>query len=112
MATFTLEDLKSTVEKKYAPVFIETSDETFELKNLMQLPEKPRNAVIELTEVFDEDDLTLDKQIETFRKILELVEANGKGKALLDLVGDNTALLLEISTLWMENSQVGEAEQS
>ena len=49
MATFSLDQLKETVSEKYEPTIIENGDDKFVLPNLLQLPEKRRNRVIELT---------------------------------------------------------------
>ena len=112
MATFSLDTLKAEVEKKYAPTVIETADSEFVLQNMMQLPAAKRKKVLSLTDKLEDEEMDFDQQIGMFQQIVEIVEDNGKGKELLKLVGDNTALLIDIATLWMESSQVGEAEQS
>lgn len=116
MATFTLSDLRNEVSKKYAPTVIENGKETFTLQNMLQLPSKKRNEVMDLVDKFENDDEAegdgLDAQLETFRDIIVAVEANDKGEDLLELLGDNPALLLELATSWMGSTQLGEAERS
>lgn len=111
MATFTLTDLKNEVSKKYAPTVIENGDKTYTLQNLMQIGSEDRDKVLELIEDIDSENKTLDDQIAVFRSIVEIVEENGNGGELLELLGDNTALVMELVNTWMDGTQLGEAER-
>lgn len=111
MATFTLTDLKNEVAKKYAPTVIENGDKTYTLQNLMQINTEDRDKVLELIEDIDSEKKTLDDQIAVFRSIVEIVEENGNGGELLELLGDNTALVMELVNTWMDGTQLGEAER-
>lgn len=119
MATFTLTDLRNEVSKKYAPTVIENGADTYTLQNLIQLPKDKREEVTALVDKFesssdDEEDegLGLEGQMDTFRDIILAVETEGKGQELLDLLGDNPALLMELASAWMTGTQLGEAEHS
>ena len=115
MATFTLEDLKNEVSKKYAPTVIKNGTDQYILQNLLQLPAKKRNKTMDLVDTInseDEEKSGLDHQVGVFREIIKIVEANDKGQELLGLLGDNDALVLELVTSWMDSSQLGEAEPS
>lgn len=115
MATFTLTDLKNEVSKKYAPTVIENGKDEYVLQNLLQLPAEKRNKVLEIVDSLDEEDgekVGLDGQVEKFRELIIAAEENDKGEELLTLIGDNTALLIELATRWMETTQMGEAERS
>ena len=112
MATFSLSELRAEVERKYAPTIVENGSDRFELQNLLQLPEKRRDQVIELVESIEEDTEeghNLTEQLKVFEKIVVFTERNGRGQELLDLLGDNTAMVFELVTKWLEASQVGEA---
>lgn len=114
MATFTLADLKAEVSKKYAPTIVENGDEEFVLQNLLQLPAKRRTQVLNLTsDVGGEDkEFDLDEEVKVFRKIIEIVTEDDKGKELNALLGDNDALVVQLVTTWMDGTQLGEAEPS
>lgn len=122
MATFSLTDLKNAVDKKYAPTIVENGSDTYTFQNLLQLPTERRDAVMKLIdsvsgneddEDSDEaDDVGLANELETFSEILRLVEINDKGQELIDLLGDNTAMLIELGSAWMNGSQLGEAVPS
>lgn len=114
MSTFTLTDLKAEVEKKYAPVIIEDGDEKFILPNLLQLDAKVRREVLDLLDTIDtdEDDEDIDDQLEVFSALIRLLVSEGKGDKFLELLGGNTALVIEIANKWMDGTQLGEAERS
>lgn len=122
MATFTLTDLRNEVSKKYAPTVIENGDDEYILQNVMQMPEKKRRLVTELIEEIGADDKDndedkegadeIDSQTATLRKIIIAAEKNDKGEELLELIGDNVAMLVELFNSWTEGTQLGEASQS
>lgn len=119
MATFSLTDLKNAVDKKYAPTIVENGTDTYTFQNMLQLPTKRRDKVMELIdsvsaseESEEGNDGTITDELETFSEILRLVEVNDRGQELIDLLGDNTAMLIELGSAWMNGSQLGEAEPS
>lgn len=115
MATFTLEDLKNEVSKKYAPTVIKNGTDEYVLQNLLQLPSKKRNQTMDLVETIDseeEEKSGIDHQVGVFREIIKVVVANDRGQDLLGLLGDNDALVIELVSAWMDSSQLGEAEPS
>lgn len=115
MATFTLTDLRNEVTKKYAPTVIENGDDKYILQNLMQMPEKQRRAIEALVDSIQdepEDGDNVESQTGVFRQIIVAAEGNGRGEELLDLLGDNLAMLVELVNSWMEGTQLGEASQS
>lgn len=114
MAKFTLDDLQAEVDKKYAPTVIEAGDKEFVLPNALQLPEKQQAEVFDLIDANDEadDDIRLDTVVDSFKKVIRIVTKDGKGDELLELVGDNSAAILELMSHWQEGTQLGEAEKS
>lgn len=111
MATFTLTDLKKSVDSKYAPTIVKNGKAEYRLDPLLRLPKEKRDAVLELTDKFD-GDAELDDQLETVSEIIRTVEINGKGDELLDLFGGDAAMVLELGLTWMNGSELGEAERS
>lgn len=118
MATFTLTDLRNEVTKKYAPTIIENGDDKYILQNLMQMEERKRRAIEQLVDSIQdepeagEDGSDAENQTEVFRQILVAAEDNDRGEELLELLGDNLAMLVELVNSWMEGTQLGEASQS
>jgi len=115
MATFTLNDLRNEVSKKYAPTVIENGKDTYTLQNMLQLPTKKRKEVMELVDSVGGDDeggSSIEDQLEIFRKIIIAAEEDDKGDELLELLGDNTAMIYEVVSSWMETTQLGEAGSS
>lgn len=115
MATFTLDALKSEVSKKYESTVVTDGDNHYELPNILQLPEKKRDEVLALVDQVDEDsaeDMPIKEQLAIFKDLVIAAEKNDKGEQLLELLGDNTAMLFELVTTWLETAQVGEAELS
>lgn len=114
MATFTLDSLREAVDKKYSPTVIEDGDKKYELPNILRMEKEKRDKVFDLIgsiegaiEEGDGDDF--DTQFDIFREILTTAEANGNGKELVGLLED-PAMLIEVATTWMEDSELGEAE--
>lgn len=111
MATFTLTDLKKSVDTKYAPTIVKNGKAEYRLDPLLRLTKTKRDSVLELTERFDADS-DLDDQLETVAEIIRTVEVNGKGDELLELFGGDAAMVLELGLTWMNGSELGEAVPS
>ena len=114
MATFTLDELRNVVDKKYAPTVIEDGDTKYELTNVLRMDKKNRDKVFELIgsiegAISDGDTDDFDASFDIFKNILETAEKNGRGKELVELL-DDPAMLIEVATAWMEASELGEAE--
>lgn len=123
--TFTLDDLRAAVEEKYAPVRITLSDgKDVVLRNLLRLNKTERATVLDLLEEFrgvvseaeDEEEIneeeSVDKTLETAQKILVAVADKGRGKKLVEELGDDLALTIEVVERWMEVVKPGEAQNS
>ena len=115
MATFTLDDLRAAADKKYAPTVIEAGDETFVLPSILRMDSKGRKDITKLLEraeslMDDEETLgSIDEEIKLFSELLEKAEQGGKGKRLLELIGGDAAVLIDVVTSWLKDSQAGEA---
>lgn len=113
MATFSLTDLRDSVSKKYASTIVENGDDSFVLQNMLQLPEKKRDKVLDLVDNLTNSEAGgLAEDVKTFKKIIEVIVEQDRGAELLELIGDNAAMLMELGAAWMEGTELGEAERS
>lgn len=111
MATFSLDDLKTAVQKKYAPTVIQNGKDEYVLPNLLQLEAKRRKTITSLVDTLDETN-DVEKQLEVVNEVLTVLTDDGRGEELLALLGGNTAMIMELFESWMDGTQVGEAERS
>lgn len=115
MATFTLDDLRAAADKKYAPTIVEAGDETFTLPTLLRMDADTRTKITKMIskaeELVGEDESAedLDAEIQLFSDLVVEAEANGKGERLLELIGGDVAVLVDLVTAWLKDSQAGEA---
>lgn len=112
MATFTLSDLKKTIDTKYAPTVVENGADTFVLPNFLQMPKATRDKVAELMSKSEEDADAEDKlqaSLDNYCKAIEVAEESGRGAELVELLGGNAAMIVELVSTWSEGSELGEA---
>lgn len=112
---YTLDNLRSEMDKKYAPVEIDLGKgEPVVLHNLMRLDSKRRQAVQEaIASIQNQDeDTDADEALEGVKTVIGLVADDNKGKALNDAIGDDVGLAMHILELWSEATQPGEASNS
>lgn len=118
MAKYTLDDIRSAADKKYASTDIEVSEDmTVVLLNPMKLSKEKRAALIainaELTTPEGEEPNADMDQVEIFQRALSLVSATpAQAEALLSMVGDDLAVLAQIFETYGEAQQAGEASAS
>lgn len=120
MATFTLDQLKSDVEKNYATLSIEIGEnDTIDLRNILRIDKAPRAEIMDQLDKLDKvqknEDLGQSEQLEQTTKIARDIvsrAAGKRGKDLLAVIGEDDALLMEILSKWTEATQAGEAENS
>lgn len=120
MATFTLDQLKSDVEKNYATLTIEVGDDDkIDIRNVLRMDSGTRdkllNVLDELEKISKDEEMS---QVEQVAKTTALtrealrIAAGKRGDDLMALVGDDDALVMEIMSKWTEETQAGEAENS
>ena len=107
---FSLDSLREEIEKQFAPVQLEIGTKTVTLSNMMRLPKKKRDLVLEhMKELENEEKNDIDVE-ELAVNILAEVSDN---PALVRRgLKDELALAMKILGLWMESTQSGEAESS
>lgn len=120
MATFTLEQLKSDVEKNYATLTIEIGkDDKIDLKNILRIAPEQRDKITdkldELAKLQENEDLPqkelLSRTTGLARDVLSLA-AGKRGDDLLAVLGDDDALVMSVMSRWTEGTELGEAEPS
>ncbi|AMS01020.1 tail assembly chaperone [Mycobacterium phage ArcherNM] len=128
---FTLDALKAETKKKYEPVLIGLSDDvTVELKPLLKLGKKSREAVVEAVKEMedipeiDEEDEDADELIEEYSilacevvaKVFRLI-ATSPRKLIAELDAEEdprirAELYAAVLRTWMRETQLGEAASS
>lgn len=113
---YSLENLKSDLDKKYAPVELDLGGSSVVLSNMMRLGKEDRKKVADAVKDIFKDRTDTDEEVpdllETIAVIFELVAEDGRGSALMDAIGDDVSLGTEILNIWIEATQVGEASNS
>ncbi|SUE29608.1 Uncharacterised protein [Nocardia farcinica] len=122
---YSLDQLREDVERKFAPITIELGEgERVVLRNLLRVPKREREQVFALMDSMDElEDAErasagagmdfLSKSADLAKDIIVLVaDSRYLGQKLVDNLGDDLALTLQIFEMWMKATQPGEAESS
>jgi hypothetical protein len=118
---FTLDAMRSEIEKEFAPFQLEIDGKTLTLQNLLRVPKKHREEVYglldELAAVSDKDDegslTSTEKSAQIALKIIPLVADNAKlAGVLVANIEDDLALTLRVFSKWMGATQAGEPEGS
>ena len=111
MATYTLDDIREAAEKKYGALTITLGEgQSVTLRNVLRLPREER---VKIEELQGRDDESVEETIEGLREaVLTLADSSDNGRALIDLIGDDNALLIHIFQTWQDQTQAGEAQPS
>jgi hypothetical protein len=118
---FTLDAMRSEIEKEFAPFQLEIDGKTLTLQNLLRVPKKNREEVYglldELAAVSDKDDegslSSTEKSAQIALKIIPLVADNAKlAGVLVANIEDDLALTLRVFSKWIGRTQAGEPEGS
>lgn len=110
---YTLDDLRASLEKKYAPVEIDG----VVLRNVMRLSKDERKTVLDAVAQVNNDgdeqeSRDLDVLLDHIKTVITVVGEGTKGAGLAKKVGDDLALGMEILRIWSEATQPGEAQNS
>jgi hypothetical protein len=104
---FKLDDLRASADKKFSSVTIEVGDREVRLINALQLSEGKRKELLAAQSRVSEDGAS---QVEVLSECLRIVADSPEGAdALLDAVGDNLAVLVEIFSAYNKDTEAGEA---
>lgn len=119
---FTLDAMRSEIEKEFAPFQIVVDDKTLTLRNLLRVPKKNRDEVYGLLDELSdiqanaEDDGTLsvtEKSAQIALHIIPLVaDDEPLARVLVERIEDDLALTLRLFNVWMSATQAGNSEDS
>lgn len=110
--TFTLDDIRKAAEAKYGATEVDLGDgqESVRLVNVLRLPKEKRDRLIAAQKQLQDDEAD---QEAILRDMLRLVaETDAQASRLLDVIGDDLAVLLTVFTQYSEGTQLGEASAS
>jgi hypothetical protein len=104
---FNLDDIRAAADKKFASVDIQVGDTKVRLINALQLPEAKRDALLAAQKRASEEGAS---QVEVLKDCIRIVaDTEGGAEALLEQVGDNLAVLVEIFATYNKDTEAGEA---
>jgi hypothetical protein len=107
MANYTLDDIRSAADTKYASTDIQVGDTLVCLINALRLPKEKRAELLAIQDDLDKDDAD---QEEILAKAIRTVAATDKqADALLDAIGEDLAMLAQVFETYGKATQVGEA---
>jgi hypothetical protein len=112
---FTLDDLNSAIESKYAPFIFQAGDETFTLRQVLRLNQSERATVTaELKNLDGVDPENMDEELvlKTIQKVLCVATSNNQGDRLVEILGPDLLKLQLLLEKWMEVTSPGEASPS
>ncbi len=105
---FTLDNLRKSLDERYAPVVIDG----IELRPLLRMNTTDRSTVAGfLDQLSSEGKQTSEESFELIRKVIRCA-AGERGPELVDKIGDDLALAMNIIELWIGSTQPGEASSS
>ncbi len=106
--TFTLDNLRKSLDEKYAPVVIDG----IELRPVLRMNSADRATVGGfLEQLTGETSISSEETFEIVRKLIRCA-AGERGPELVDNIGDDLALAMNIVELWIGSTQPGEAPSS
>lgn len=108
---FTLDDLNTALEKKYAPFVFQAGRQKFSFTQIVRLPKEHRLIVRAQLEALEEkkNDLTEEEILTLLKAVLDYVVQDNKSDALLQVLNNDLVKLTVLFENWIESSQVGEA---
>ncbi|GAB3912704.1 phage tail assembly protein [Kibdelosporangium lantanae] len=117
---YSLDTLRSDLDREFAPLELDLGSGRVVLRNLMRINDKDRTAVLQsLAQLEDIDtdenetsltDITLLAEAVEF--ILRTVAADGRGDTLVQALNGDMLLGLRIIERWSEATQAPEAQDS
>lgn len=129
---FTLDSLREELENEYAPFKFEANGELYVLQSLLRVNKERRARVLDAMKSLrpedeegqetdgkvdvdlSDEDLDEDAVLAAVKTILSSVVdgPDGRGKAMVDLLGDDLLMHMRLLQKWQEATQPGEAQDS
>ena len=123
MASFTLDSIRQAVEDKFAPTVIElTSSSKVTLKNPARMESSERKQLNDLLQQLDGLDLSgdgdlsedeaLEKLADVAKQIFSTASTPAQATKLINAIGSDWLVLMEIISKWVQESGLGEVTSS
>ena len=123
---FTLDDIRDAAEAKYGSTWVVTDEQEIELVNLLRLPKEKRDVILSLSKKAEkpakgeggegeesEDSVDIDEMRDDLKAGLTAAcRTTEQANALMAFVGDDTALVMQVFTMYTKETQAGEASPS
>lgn len=106
-----LDEIRETADKKHGHTQVQVGDDIVTLRNVLRLTKQERKELAEVWELISSDDENEDNDLgDAIEKVLRKVASSAEeADLLLNAIGDDLAVLLEVFTEWSEETEVGEA---
>lgn len=114
-APYTLDDLNSAIESKYAPFYFQAGDDRYVLRQVLRLSATERAIVtanLKELDGVDEKDIDETAIIAGMERVLSVVTDHGKGPQLIALLGHDLLRVQMLLEKWVEVTSAGEASPS
>ena len=123
MASFTLDSIRQAVEDKFAPTVIElTANSKVILKNPARMESSERKQLNDLLKQLDGLDLSgdgdlsedeaLEKLADVAKQIFSTASTPAQATKLINAIGSDWLVLMEIISKWVQESGLGEVTSS
>jgi hypothetical protein len=110
MATFSLDNIRAAADAKYGSTDIEFGEgKTVKLLNPLRLPKAKRDALSDIAKRLESD---TEDQVVVLQDALRSASETALVEELIEAIGDDLGVLMEIFTDYMEGTQAGEASAS
>ena len=123
MASFTLDSIRQAVEDKFSPTVIElAANSKVTLKNPARMESSERKQLNDLLQQLDGLDLSgdgdlsedeaLEKLTDVAKQIFSTASTTAQATKLINAIGSDWLVLMEIISKWVQESGLGEVTSS
>lgn len=112
---FTLDDLNSAIESKYAPFYFHAGDDKYVLRQVLRLTTSERaivTASLKELDSLNEDDVDEGNILRIMERVLSVVTDHGKGSQLISVLAHDLLRVQMLLEKWVEVTSAGEASPS
>lgn len=113
---FTLDDIHAAAEKKYGSTWLDLDGGEVELVNVLRLPKEKRKVIMNIASESKKNEgetTDLDKtHADLLAGLVAACRTSAQEKILKDNIGHDTTYVVEVFSLYMEETEVGEASPS
>lgn len=114
---FTLDDIRNAAEEKYGSTWLELAGGEVELVNVLRLPKEKRKVIMNIAKKADEEGDEKETDVDETREdllagLVAACRTSAQGKILEEEIGGDTVFVIEVFSLYMKETQAGEASPS